>query len=125
MAFSHHGSQPVYAPNSYGGPKADSQRYPDPSWSVESGEIMRTAYVAHKDDNDFIQPGILYRQVMSPTDRDHLVSNLVGHLSQGVERFIQERAVNSYLSLVDADLGARVAKGLGIEVKRESRVARG
>ena len=56
---------------------------------------MRTAYVAHKDDNDFIQPGTLYRQVMSPTDRDHLVGNIVGQLSQGVERFIQERAVKT------------------------------
>jgi catalase len=77
---------------------------------------MRTAYVAHKDDNDFIQPGVLYRQVMSQTDRDHLVDNLVWHLSQRVERFIQERAVNDYLSKVDPELGARVARGLGVEV---------
>ena len=46
---------------------------------------MRTAYVAHKDDDDFIQPGMLYRQVMSPTERDHLVGNIVWHLSQGRE----------------------------------------
>jgi catalase len=115
MRYRHNGSQPVYAPNSYGGPKADAQRYHDPSWFVEAGEIMRTAYVAHKDDNDFIQPGTLYRNVMSQTDRDHLVSNLVGALSDGVERFIQERAVNEYLSKVDPDLGTRVARGLGIE----------
>jgi catalase len=51
---------------------------------------------------------------MSPTDRDHLVDNLVWHLSQGVERFIQERAINEYLMKVDSDLGARVARGLGI-----------
>jgi catalase len=30
------------------------------------------------------------QQVMSPTDRDHLVSNIVGALSNGVERLIQE-----------------------------------
>jgi catalase len=30
------------------------------------------------------------KQVMSPTDRDHLVSNIVGALSNGVERLIQE-----------------------------------
>ena len=79
---------------------------------------MRTAYVAHKDDDDFIQPGTLYRQVMSPTDRDHLVDNIVWHLSQGVERFIQERAVNDYLSKVDPELGARVARGLAIEMQQ-------
>jgi catalase len=37
-----------------------------------------------------------------------------------VERFIQERAVNSYWYRVDPDLGARVAKDLGLEVKPES-----
>ena len=116
MRFHHSGAQPVYAPNSYGGPKADGKRYPEPRWFVDATEIMRTAYVAHKDDNDFVQPGALYRDVMSPTDRDHLVDNIVWHMSQGVERFIQERAVKSYWSPIDPDLGARVAKGLGLTV---------
>jgi catalase len=119
MCYQHHGNQPVYAPNSYGGPQADPQRYPSPSWFVEAAEIMRTAYAAHKDDDDFIQPGTLYRQVMSPADKDHLVGNIVWHLSHGVERFIQERAVENYLSPVDPDLGARVAKGLGLTSRRE------
>jgi catalase len=86
MRFRHNGNQPVYAPNSYGGPKANSGRYRDPSWFVEAGEIMRTAYEAHRDDDDFIQPGTLYRQVMTETERDHLVGNIVAHLSEGVER---------------------------------------
>ncbi len=70
--------------------------------------------MAHKDDNDFIRPGMLYRNVMTPTDRDHLVTNILSHLTQEVERFIQ-RAVKDYLSKVDPELGARVARGLGIE----------
>jgi catalase len=36
-----------------------------------------------------------------------------------VERFIQERAVKSYLYPVDPDLGARVAKGLGLTITPE------
>jgi catalase len=56
---------------------------------------------------------------MSPTDRDHLVGNIVWNLSQGVERFIQERAIKSYLYPVDPDLGARVAKGLGLQIPSE------
>jgi catalase len=114
MRFSYDGAQPVYAPNSYGGPHADPQRYDDPGWLVEAGEIMRTAYVAHKDDDDFIQPGALYRQVMSPKDRDHLASNIVWHLGQGVERHIQERAVKDYWTRVDAELGTRIAHDLGL-----------
>jgi catalase len=118
MRYRHSGKQPVYAPNSYGGPQADPKRIHDPSWLVDGGEIMRTAYVAHKDDNDFVQPGTLYRQVMSPSDRDHLVGNIIWHLSQGVERAIQERAVNDYLAKIDPDLGARVALGLGVSGPR-------
>ena len=34
----------------------------------------------------------------------------VRHLSQGVERVVQERAVNDYWTQVDPDLGARVAQ---------------
>jgi catalase len=116
MRYHYNGHQPVYAPNSYGGPKADEQRYRDPGWFVESAEIMRTAYEAHKDDNDFIQPGTLYRQVMTPTERDHLVSNIAWNLTQGVERFIQERAVKDYWTKVDPDLGARVAREVGLAV---------
>ena len=91
MRYHHSGNQPVYAPNSYGGPRADPKRYREPSWLLEGAEIMRTAYLAHKEDNDFIQPGMLYRNVMSPTEQEHLVGNIVWQLSHGVERFIQER----------------------------------
>jgi catalase len=121
MRYRHNGNQPVYAPNSYGGPRADPQRYRDPSWMVEAGEIMRTAYEAHQDDDDFIQPGTLYREVMTPTDREHLAANIVAHLDQGVERFIQERAVNDYWAKVDRDLGARIAEGLGLAAPQRSR----
>jgi catalase len=114
MRYGHSGNQPVYSPNSYGGPKADPRRYSDPSWFVEAAEITRTAYDAHKNDDDFVQPGTLYRQVMTPTDRDHLADNIVAHLSQEVERSIQERAVKDYWAKVDSDLGTRVAQGLGL-----------
>jgi catalase len=114
MRFQHSGGQPVYAPNSYEGPRSDPSRYGDPAWMVESAEIMRTAYEAHRDDDDFVQPRALYQQVMNQKDRDHLVDNLAWQLSQGVERFIQERAISDYLSPIDTDLGARVAKCLGI-----------
>src|SRR5260221_12588718 len=109
MTYRHNGNQPVYAPNSYGGPKADPQRYRDPSWFVEAGEIMRTAYVAHKDDDDFIQPGTLYRQGMAPAHRGHLGRHIVWHLMHHVERLIQRHAVKSYLYPVDPVPGARVA----------------
>jgi catalase len=115
MRYHHSGNQPVYAPNSYGGPKADPQSHPEASWQA-SGEIMRSAYTLHPEDDDFGQAGTLYRKVLSPMDRDHLVSNIVGHMSAGVERFILERALKLWYQ-VDSDLGARIAKGLGLEVE--------
>jgi catalase len=106
-------SQPVYAPNSYGGPEADPT-VTDPSW-FGAGEIGRYPYEPHRDDDDFGQPGALWRDVLSPTERDHLVSNIVTHLGDEVESGIQARAVE-YWRRVDADLGARVSKDLGKEV---------
>jgi catalase len=51
---------------------------------------------------------------MTPDDQDHLAGNIVWHLSQGVERFIHERAVRDDWSRVDHDLGARIARDLGL-----------
>jgi catalase len=50
---------------------------------------------------------------MSATDRDHLVSNIVGHMGDGVERQVQERAVALWRQ-VDPTLGTRIAQGLGL-----------
>jgi catalase len=65
MRYEHRGDQPVYAPNSHGGPKADPIRFGDPGWYVEGEEIVRTAAAPHPEDDDFIQAGNLYRDVMS------------------------------------------------------------
>ncbi|BCL80131.1 catalase [Ktedonobacteria bacterium brp13] len=111
MRYRHNGNQPVYAPNSYSGPQADSS-LGEASWST-SGELVRSAYTLHAEDNDFIQAGNLYRHILDKTGRDHLVSNIVGHMSQGVERFVQERAVNLWRK-VDSNFGERIAQGLGI-----------
>ena len=113
MRYEHSGAQPVYAPNSFGGPQADPQCYPDPSWQAD-GDIVRTAQTLHSADDDYGQPGTLYREILSDTDRDHLVANLVGHLGTDVSREIQERAVGHW-KRVDADLGARLAAGIGLD----------
>ncbi|WP_433064296.1 catalase [Dactylosporangium sp. CS-033363] len=113
-------SGPVYAPNSYGGPKADP-RFPDASWSFEGGEIVRTAYEAHRDDDDFMQARMLYRDVLDAPARDRLAGNIAGHLGDGVERFIQQRAIDGYWSQVDPDLGRDVAQRLGLAVPAMAR----
>jgi catalase len=110
MTFRNPGAQPVYSPNSYGGPEADPAKA-QPSWWVEAGEIGRYAYDLHRDDDDFGQPGTLYRDVMDETDREHLAGNIVAHASDGVSGDVQERVIG-YWTNVDAELGTRVAAGL-------------
>jgi catalase len=111
MRAIHSGDAPVYAPNSYGGPQADPA-YADPSWAV-SGELVRSAYTLHAEDDDFGQVTTFYRKALDDVDREHLISNIIGHMSQGVERPVQERAVQLWAQ-VDAELGSRIAKGVGV-----------
>lgn len=112
MRYRHDGSRVHYAPNSFDGPVADPARFGDPGFTV-TGEIVRSAYTLRRDDDDFGQPGTLYRYVMSQSDRDHLASNVVEHL-RGVSSGMAERAI-AYWRSVDPDIADRVAAGLGRE----------
>jgi catalase len=112
MTYRHAGDQPVYAPNSFGGPQADPEGAPDLGWSVEAGELGRYAYEKHAEDDDFGQPGTLYRDVMDDGEKAALVENIVGHASDGTSDEMQQRVI-AYWTRVDTDLGARVAAGLG------------
>ena len=100
----------MYAPNSKGGPKADSERYRPPSWTTD-GEIMRTAFETHPEDDDWGQAGTLVRSVMDDAGRDRLVSNITGHLLDGVTEPVLQRAFQ-YFRNVDKDLGDRVEQGV-------------
>jgi catalase len=105
----HNVSDPVYAPNSKGGPRADTERYAPPSWYAD-GEIMRSAYVSHAEDDDWSQPGVMIREVLDDAARERLVGNIVGHLRDGVTEPVLQRAFQ-YWRNVDKDLGDRVETG--------------
>jgi catalase len=111
-------TKPPYAPNSYDGPRADPGCAGEPAWWAEAAELGRYAYERHADDDDFTQAGVLVRDVMTDTERDHLVDNIVDHLGRDVTDRTQERAIE-YWTRVNGALGRRVAAGLG----RERRVA--
>src|SRR5689334_20221723 len=85
-------SDPVYAPNSKGGPKADPERFPYMEKWRADGEFIHAAYTPRADDDDWGQPGTLLREVMDDDQRDRLVSNVVGHLGDGVSEPVLERA---------------------------------
>jgi catalase len=111
MTYRHAGSQPVYAPNSYGGPAADPGRAGEVGWWVEAAEIGRYAYDKHAEDDDFVQPRALYSDVMTGTDREHLVTNIVSHVKAGLHPELLPRVIEYWRS-VHPDLGAHVAKRL-------------
>ena len=111
MTYRDAGAQPVYSPNSYGGPQADPGKEL-PTWWVEGGELGHYEYEKHSADDDFVQARALYRHVMSPTDREHLVTNIVAHASDGVSADVKARVI-TYWTNVDAELGNRVAARLG------------
>jgi catalase len=104
-------SDPVYAPNSKGGPQADGKRYPEMEVWKASGEFIRAAYTLRKDDDDWGQPGTLVRKVMDDAARNRLVANVVGHLKNGVTKPVLERAFE-YWRNIDKEVGDRIAKGV-------------
>jgi catalase len=105
-------SDPVYAPNSKGGPAADPERYPYVERWEADGEFVHAAASLHRDDDDWGQAGTLVRDVMDDAQRDRLVSNVVGHLSQGVTAPVLDRALE-YWRNIDKALGDRIASGVG------------
>src|SRR5699024_5986975 len=102
-------SDPVYAPNSKGGPKADTQRYGEAAgWHVE-GDMVRAANTKHKEDDDWGQAGTLVREVMDEEERSRLVANVSGHLKNGVTEPVLKRALE-YWHNIDKQIGAAIAK---------------
>ena len=100
-------SDPVYAPNSKGGPRADTDRYGEPAGWYTDGESIRAAQTLHAEDDDWGQAGTLVRDVLSDAERDRLVGNIAGHLLDGVAEPVLGRAFE-YWRNVDKDLGQRV-----------------
>ncbi len=102
---------PVYAPNSYGGPVADAALTDDGGTWAADGDMVRSAYTLHAEDDDWGQAGTLVREVMDDAARDRLVTNIVGHLLNGVSEPILLRAFD-YWRNVDKHLGDRIERGV-------------
>jgi len=109
---------PNYWPNSLGTPS------PDPARALPPIDVFGMADRHHValTDADFIQPGELYRRVMTEEDRRHLVANITGHL-RNASKHIQKRQTALFFK-VDRDYGSRVAEGLELDVKEIESLAR-
>jgi len=107
-----------YWPNSFAGPDPELDAAEPP---VELyGKADR--YVYPLVDDDFVQPGDLYRKVTTDQGRANLVNNIVGHL-KGVQGRIQLRQTALFYK-ADHDYGSRVAEGLELDLKKKRTVGR-
>ena len=93
-----------YEPNSYDGPQQTGR----PTFKGIEGEGASgsTPWVAHVEDDNFVQAGNLYR-LMSVAERTRLVDNIAGSLSQVNRDDIVERSIG-YFRAADSEYGARI-----------------
>ena len=109
---------PNYWPNSFGGPGPDPKAG-EPPFEL-SGQAGRYNFTYPND--DFVQPGNLYRTVLTEEHRDHLIGNIVDHLG-GAQKRIQMRQ-SALFYKADPDYGRRVAEGLKLDLKEVERLAK-
>lgn len=106
MAYEHSGNQPVYVPNSGGRTWSDETGKVEDGWDTD-GDMVRSAYQLHAEDDDFGQAGILVREVFTDDQRNQLVDTVAGGLLGGVRSPVLERAFD-YWKSVDPDIGKRI-----------------
>jgi catalase len=112
------GSGPNYYPNS-----VEGSPMPDRSFSPPKIEV--SAILARHErpieDIDYVQPGELYRRVLSEEHKDHLVHNIAGHLKNAKENIRYRQTAIFYKA--DADWGERVAGLMGLDLDRVKKLA--
>ena len=97
-----------YEPNSFGGPVQSGESTYAP---IEvHGATGSFAWERHKEDNDFVQAGDLYR-LMSEEEKERLVANIAGSLSRVSRGEIIERGLGNFRS-ADKDLADRLLKAI-------------
>ncbi|ANS77539.1 Catalase [Serinicoccus hydrothermalis] len=105
MAYLHSGSQPTYVGNAYGRPWSDETGPVENGWEAD-GELVRQAYDLREDDGDFVQPGMLVREVYDDAQRERLAQT-VGGMMGVCDPQVRER-VYEYWRNIDQAVGERI-----------------
>jgi len=113
MAFSNGTGSINYEPNTFDGTKEAKQHAPH--------QMPLTGFTGHYEyDNDvYSQAGVLYN-IFSEGEKQRTVDNIVGSLKGVTRPDIVWRAINNFYQ-ADADYGARIAKGLGLDSLKFSK----
>ena len=111
------GSGPNYYPNSFGGAEPDDTVTP-PTIDLEAHINRHTRPI---EDVDFLQTGEFWRRVLSKTDKEHLVSNLQGHLGNAQERIQYRQTAIFYKA--EPEYGTKVAETLGLDLEKVKKLS--
>ena len=117
MTYHHSGAAPTYVPNSGGRAWADETGPVADGWEAD-GELVRSAYTLHAEDDDFGQPGTLVREVFNDAERAGLVETVAGSLIGGVREPVLGRAFD-YWKSIDAETGRRIEEKVRAGAARE------
>ena len=109
MWYNHTGDRRTYVPNSFGDSWSDETGPVDNGWE-DDGALVRGAQELRQDDGDFVQAGILVREVFSDAQRDEFVETVAGALD-GVQEPVLSNAFQ-YWKNVDATIGERIEKAV-------------
>lgn len=110
------GENPNYFPNSFDDIEIDSF-YKEPPMELNSPIADWYDRNCEGENDHYSQPGKLF-QIMTPEQKSNTIKNIVGSMS-GIEGVKQQDIINRQLShwfRVDPQLGAGIAKGMGISV---------
>jgi catalase len=113
-------SDPVYAPNSMGGPKADPARAAYSNTFAVDGDMVREAYTPRAEDDDYGQANTLLNEVMDEAQRERLVETVAGAAAGVQSEDIRER-VFQYWKNIDKAVGDKI--GAAIKAKRAENVS--
>jgi len=77
--------------------------------------MVRSAYSLRAADDDFGQAHTMVREVLDDDARERLVSNVAGHLSDGVSEDVLTRAFQ-YWKNIDQETGERIEQTVGATI---------
>ncbi|WP_409199732.1 catalase [Methanobrevibacter sp. DSM 116169] len=108
---------PNYYPSTLGGPKPDISFKP-PVFELDA---VLDRHTRPTEDVDFVQVGEFYRRVLDDKNKNNLISNILGHISNANENLQYRQCALFYKA--DVDYGTRVAEGLKLDFSKVKELA--
>lgn len=111
------GHGPNYWPNSQNGPAP--QPHPEPEVRYTGAVARHTLPVTEE---DYAQPGLLWRKVMGDEEKEQLVTNVSNHMNGGVAENIKLRSLVMFWKM-DEGCAKRIAERVGVDIGKVQKLA--